>query len=227
MKTGGALLMKILAIELSSDERSAAVLDTASGRLGVATEAGGRDSHPLAMIESALAKVGIEREEIERFAMGIGPGSYTGIRIGISLAQGWHTATGIKLMALSSLDSLACQWCANNKSFVGEVDFIVDAQRGDFHLAVYAFVNQNKWHIQEPLRLASTEEILNRLKQGRAVAGPGVTGIFPGSVDIYPQATDLVRLAATSEDFIGPEKLAPVYLRPVSFVKAPPPRVIE
>ena len=52
------------------------------------------------MIESALAEAKIEREQIEVIAVGLGPGSYTGIRAAISVAQGWQLARGVKLLGV-------------------------------------------------------------------------------------------------------------------------------
>ena len=80
--------MKILALELSTSRRSAAVWDPASGRVGVAYENGGRNSRPVALVEAALREAGAERQEVSVLAVGLGPGSYTGIRIAIALAQG-------------------------------------------------------------------------------------------------------------------------------------------
>ena len=61
------------------------------------------------MIESALRQAGLEREEIECIAVGLGPGSYTGIRAAIALAQGWQLARGVKLLGVSSAECLATQ----------------------------------------------------------------------------------------------------------------------
>ncbi|MGZ5566967.1 MAG: tRNA threonylcarbamoyladenosine biosynthesis protein TsaB, partial [Limisphaerales bacterium] len=79
--------MKILAVEFSSERRSVAVVE--NGRvLGEAFEMGGRAA--IALVERALATSNVDREQIECIAVGTGPGSYTGIRGAISLAQGWQ-----------------------------------------------------------------------------------------------------------------------------------------
>ena len=61
------------------------------------------------MIEKVLAAAKIEREEIEVLAVGLGPGSYTGIRVAISIAQGWQLARGVKLLGIGSAECLAAQ----------------------------------------------------------------------------------------------------------------------
>src|SRR5215203_4547986 len=96
MKRSGALFMKILALEFSSQERSVAIFEKPPGgssRLcGSALEKGGRSTNPFALVEQALQNARMEREEIDCIAVGLGPGSYTGIRSAIALAQGWQLA---------------------------------------------------------------------------------------------------------------------------------------
>ena len=95
--------MKILAVEFSSPQRSAAVVQS-----GGATGGGvpplllGRAGRPtghraLGLVEEALQHARCEREEIEAIAVGLGPGSYTGIRGAIALAQGWQLGRGVGL----------------------------------------------------------------------------------------------------------------------------------
>ena len=93
--------MKMLALEFSSAQRSVAVVVAdADGRPLTTSEvvetATGHTMKPFAMIEEALRSAGVERERIEVIVVGLGPGSYTGIRAAIALAQGWQLATGVK-----------------------------------------------------------------------------------------------------------------------------------
>src|SRR5581483_749566 len=99
--------MKILALEFSSERRGVAALDTESGALGRAEETGGRTVFGL--VEQALASAGLEREQIELLAIGLGPGSYTGIRGALATAQGWQLARRINVVGVSSVDCLAAQ----------------------------------------------------------------------------------------------------------------------
>src|SRR4051812_20555157 len=103
MRMSGEFPMKILALEFSSSQRSVAVVQP-----GEFHEALG--SHePFAMIDEALRGAKLEREQIDCIAVGIGPGSYTGIRSAISIAQGWQLARPIKLLGVSSADAIAAQ----------------------------------------------------------------------------------------------------------------------
>ena len=61
----------------------------------------------LALVERALAQANCRREEIAVVAVGLGPGSYTGIRSAIALAQGWQLGRGVKTLGISSVECLA------------------------------------------------------------------------------------------------------------------------
>ena len=101
----------------------------------------------------------------------------------------------------------------------------MDAQREEFYLATYELAAGGCREI-EPLRLTSMAEVRARADAGGAIIGPEVTKWFPGGRVIFPQAATLGRLAAGRTDFIAGEKLEPIYLREVKFVKAPPPRIL-
>ncbi|MEI7729233.1 MAG: tRNA (adenosine(37)-N6)-threonylcarbamoyltransferase complex dimerization subunit type 1 TsaB [Verrucomicrobiota bacterium] len=215
--------MKILALELSSDVRSVAVLDANTGAAASARETGGKSAHTLGLVEQVLREAGFEREAVECVAIGIGPGSYTGIRLGISFAQGWSIALPVKILGISSVECMVLM--AAQKGREGLVDFAVDAQRGEFYLASYALL-KGEYREVEPLHLASLEELKQRHAAGRLVLGPEVADIIPGTQAVYPNAVTLAQLAAGRTDFITGEELKPIYLRQTDFVKAPPLRVI-
>ncbi len=126
--------MKILAIEFSSARRGVAVVE--GGRVLGLAEGDGLTPGPFALIESALRAAGVEREQIECIALGRGPGSYTGVRSAIALAQGWQLALGVKLLAISSAEVLAAT--AQTAGVTGRVAVVIDALRGEFYSASYA-----------------------------------------------------------------------------------------
>lgn len=228
MKLIGASPMKILAVEFSSEQRSVAIVEQLLGEepqlRGAAFENGGRSAHAFALIEQALQQSRMEREEIECVAIGLGPGSYTGIRAAIALAQGWQLGREIKLVEISSVECLAAQVFANGTR--GRANFIVDAQRNEFYLAAYEFRESGFSEI-EPLHLATFSEVEKRINEQQLVFGPDVTRIFSQAQDLFPDAAMLGKIACARREFVSGEKLEPIYLREVSFVKAPPPRVIR
>jgi len=100
--------MKILALEFSSEQRSVAVFENGTV-LGEARETAGKHTQAFGLIEAALAQGGIEREQIDCVAVGLGPGSYMGTRIAIAIAQGWQLARGVKTAGISSGEASARQ----------------------------------------------------------------------------------------------------------------------
>ena len=221
----GAFVMWILAFEFSSDRRGVAVVDSRDGRVaGRAVEQGGRQTHALALAEAALKEAGIEREAIEAITIGIGPGSYTGIRIALATAQGWQLGTGVKTIGVSSVDCLAEQ--ARRDGLRGRVHVVVDAQRGEFYHTVYR-VTDVGWTVEEPLRIVSAEQVLASRQPDEALIGPdaAVETKLNGR-RVLPDAAVLGQLAATRTGFLPAFQIEPIYLRAVSFVKAPPARVI-
>jgi tRNA threonylcarbamoyl adenosine modification protein YeaZ len=229
--------MKILALEFSSAQRSVAILDArpavagdgahelrsqTPGVLGEVVETGGLATRALGMIGEALRQTQVEREHIECVAVGLGPGSYTGIRAAIALAQGWQLARGVKLLGLSTAECLAVQAQADGLS--GHVAVVIDAQRNEFYLAGYELAPDTRRPLQ-PLRLASRTEVQECLDRGNLLIGPEVTNWFPAGRVIFPRAATLGRLALGGADFVPGEKLEPIYLRETQFVKIPPPRI--
>jgi tRNA threonylcarbamoyl adenosine modification protein YeaZ len=218
MKTSGEFLMKILALEFSSPQRSVAVVrpDDFYESLSGANE-------PFAMIDGALRDAKLEREQIECIVVGLGPGSYTGIRSAISIAQGWQLARPIKLLGISSVEGIAAQ--AQAERATGRVNVIVDAQREEFYIAGYDLTTDGAREI-EPLRIVTRAEIQRRADAGEVLIGPEVSKWFPSGKIVFPRAAMLGRMALTRTNFISGEKLEPIYLRETKFIKAPPPRII-
>jgi tRNA threonylcarbamoyl adenosine modification protein YeaZ len=214
--------MKTLALEFSSDQRSAALCDGGLTITAV-TETGGRSTRAFAMIERALEQAGWERGAIECIAVGLGPGSYTGIRAAIAVAQGWQLARDIKLLGISCMDCLAFE--AGKCGLTGALNIVVDAQRGEFYLATYQ-VRPDGFRETGALKIAGRDEVVAIAKAGGIIAGPGAAKVIEGARDIFPGAAALGEIAATRTDYLAGEKLEPVYLREISFVKAPPPRIL-
>lgn len=218
----GAFPMKILALEFSTSQRSVAVLD--SGRVSDVVETGAGANAPLVMIEEALRQAALEREQIDCIAVGLGPGSYSGIRSAIALSQGWQLARDVKLLGISSAECIAAQ--AQTDGVTGQVSVIIDAQREEFYLASYQLA-QSGYREVEPLQIVTREGLQRRAGDGSVLIGPEVTRWVAAGKIAFPRAATLGKLALNRTDFIAGEKLEPIYLRETKFVKAPPPRVIH
>lgn len=213
--------MKILALEFSSACRSVAAVEGARV-LGRAEESRARETRALSLLDAALRAAGWEREQVQALAVGLGPGSYTGVRLAISLVEGWQIALQTPTLGLSSAEALAAQ--AQAAGLRGRVNIGIDAQRNEFYLAVYE-IDSAGWRELEPLRLASAGDLEQRAARGESVAGPGLPeGCKDGRV-LFPDAGTLGRLAEGRTDFLPAERLEPIYLREIAFLKAPPPRI--
>jgi len=204
--------MTFLALEFSSERRSAA-LARDGVILAEAAETGGRATNAFGLIDRALAESKIPRDEIEAMAVGLGPGSYTGIRAAIAVAQGWQLARGIKLLGIPSVEAIAAQ--AQAEKIFGRVNVVVDAQRGEFYLATWEISDAGLREIS-PLKIVTAAEIERRQRDGEIFAGPE-TGII-----LFPSAAMVARLASSRNHFAGDDPLEPVYLRTTNFIKASP-----
>jgi len=213
--------MKILALEFSSSQRSVAV--ARRDELSEIIESGADANAPLIMIEDALRQAELEREQIECIAVGLGPGSYTGIRSAIALAQGWQLARSVQLLGISSAHCIAAQ--AQADGLRGRFSVTVDAQREEFYLGTYQLSDAGCGEI-ESLRIVGNAELQKHFDNGSVLIGPEVARWFPSARTVYPRAAMLCHLALNRTDYIAGEKLEPIYLRETKFVKAPPPRII-
>jgi tRNA threonylcarbamoyladenosine biosynthesis protein TsaB len=144
----------IVGIDTSTPATATAVL-LADGRAVEAREdpaAGARPGHTgrlLALLEQALAEAGVGWEDVERLAVGVGPGGFTGLRIGIATARALAQARGLPLVGVSSLRALAAgaeaalaggvsSLPAVGAGTPGTVLAAIDARRGEAFAAAWA-----------------------------------------------------------------------------------------
>jgi tRNA threonylcarbamoyladenosine biosynthesis protein TsaB len=126
--------MIVLAVDTSSREGSIslAVDDRVLGPVGFGRD----DSHLVAIgrsVEILLSEAGKKIEDLGRIALVSGPGSFTGLRIGMAFAKGIHAALGTELVILSSLKLLALAGRAGQR----RVCPMIDARKNEIYTAVY------------------------------------------------------------------------------------------
>ncbi|MCX8109205.1 MAG: tRNA (adenosine(37)-N6)-threonylcarbamoyltransferase complex dimerization subunit type 1 TsaB [Verrucomicrobiae bacterium] len=217
--------MKILALEFSSSRRSVALVDAVDGKppktVAAVCDHGGRSTKVFALITQALNESGLQREEISTIAVGLGPGSYHGVRIAIAIAEGWSLGRGVPLVGVSSVESLAHS--LGTTWGKGRFVVVVDAQRGEFYRADYD-VDAGAVREVTPLRLISSLELERCLNAGNPVFGPDLSDKYPAIREAFPDAAMVGILAAERrhEAFAG--RLEPIYLRETAFAKTAPPR---
>jgi len=216
--------MTILAIEFSCAQRSVAVLSgpdhnaqrVESEAVDASSVSGGFSERTgsFGLIESALRDAGLAREQIMTVAIGLGPGSYTGIRMALAVAQGWQLVREVKLLGISSAQCIAAE--AQRHGLRGPVTVIIDAQRSEFYAATYR-ISETGLSETSPLAIYSPQSFP---ETGSIKAGPDVKKWFPNGTLIFPRARTIARLAAGRSDFIEGPGLEPIYLRETAFVKA-------
>lgn len=86
----------------------------------------------LEMVNSVLCEAGIDAKSIDAVAVGQGPGSFTGLRIGIGVAQGLAYGAACPMIGISSLDALAMQSTSGGTVLAG-----IDARMGEVYWARY------------------------------------------------------------------------------------------
>lgn len=189
---------------------------------GQAAEQSGRETHAFALISSALQQAGLSRDEIDCIAVGLGPGSYAGVRIAIAIAQGWQIARGIQLLGISSAEAVAAQ---AGQLGSPDVRVVLDAQRHELYGARYDASVFDRPRLVEPFHLLSAAERAE-WEQGGGILRMDLLpeAETSGGIALPPQADFLARLAAHHIDFVPAGRLEPIYVRPAEFVKATAPK---
>src|SRR5690554_6838918 len=126
--------MRVLAVESSSVVAGIAILDDSSLVYeGYNHHKKNHSQALMPMIENALITSELKLSDIDIIAVTKGPGSFTGLRIGISTVKGLAQATEKKVAAIPTLDSLA----HNITGFSGLVCPIMDARRDQVYICIY------------------------------------------------------------------------------------------
>ena len=208
--------MTVLALEFSSARRSVAIARGETVLAEAVQHTESRATASFALIEKVLADANISRGEIEMIAVGLGPGSYTGIRAALALAQGWRLAQEVKWCGVSSAEAMAVN--AQAEKMFGRVNVVIDAQRGEFYLATWEVSAAARMEIS-PLKIFPAAEIDRLGRVGEICLGPEqAQKIFPGAAAVALLAEQTGDGAQTS--------LEPIYLRTANFVKAPAGRTV-
>ena len=125
--------MKILAVDTSAKTATAALSEDGVliAEASVKTET--HSSTLLPMIESMLRFAGCALRDLDAMAVTVGPGSFTGVRIGVAAVKGLAFADGIRCVGVSSLEAMAY----NFAGIEGIVVPVIDARRGMVYAAVF------------------------------------------------------------------------------------------
>lgn len=177
-------------------------------------------------VEKCLAHLKSTGREPEAVAVSMGPGSYTGLRIGLSLSKGLCYAREIPLIGIPTLKLLAVK--AQFKRFDWEGDELlvpmVDARRKEVYTAVYDFALKP---VMEPQPMILESDSLKKETEGRKVVFIGDGSVKAEEIldrndnhiwlgGTMPTAADMLALAEKAmreKDFIDPAYSVPEYLK--------------
>lgn len=161
--------MLLLAVDTSGKNGSIALARANPGRpevdlLEEVALAGGAFSAQLVPeIAALLEKHGHSKHDLDAFAVVSGPGSFTGLRVGLAAIKALAEVLGKPIVAISLLEAVACSGAAR-----GRVLAVLDAGRGDVYAGEYESGTQARMHSE---RLLSWEEFVSAV-EGKAVVTP-------------------------------------------------------
>ena len=212
-------------------------IDTATSKIGIALYNGVEVLHEAVWlspyrhtvelapaIAEALTRIDRSMDDIEAVGLAIGPGSYTGLRIGAAMAKGLALSRSLDLIAVPTFDILAA-------AFPPEEDLqlaaVLEAGRGRLAVGWYT-VEDNQWQPSKEAGLYTSDELSKAIQTPTIVCGEldedlrKVLGRKHKNVRLAQPAASLRRPAILAElawerwqagDVSDPETVAPVYLQ--------------
>lgn len=215
--------LNLLAIETSTEACSVAVWRDGEvfERFGIAPRRHAELTLP--WVDAVLAEAGIAKTALDAIAVGVGPGAFTGVRLGVSLAQGMALALGLPAIGISTLAALAMRAAAGDGS---RVVAAIDARMGEVYWAPFELrdgeavalagekvskpeavsIDGEDWHGAGTGFAAQDGQLATRLAAQLATVDAAA----------LPHAADIARLAVFAcqrGQAVPPERLEPAYLR--------------
>lgn len=220
--------MKILALSTSTPRGSAVVI--ADGQVlgsGGYVDLQGHAERIFEAIDAALLDAGLDRSALAAIACDQGPGSFTGVRVGVASAKGIALGLGVPLAGVVSLEAMAAAAFGEGAATAADVVLAaIDAKKDEVFLAAYALVDGVVHAIAPPRcepRAAASLQIHGETRRivivGEVVASidPCPPGLVRGPALDLPDASWIGRLAAPrlAAGVDGdPALLEPLYVRP-------------
>ncbi len=214
---------RALAIETSSRVGSIALCDGGSVVAEQTFEHGLQHAAQIIpIIDSLVRAQGWSPRDLQHVYVSAGPGSFTGLRIGITLAKTLALATGVKLVAVPSVRVLV----ENAPAEARHVVMVLDAKRDQIFTARFERVG-TEWVEREPAHLDSLVPMLERAPRPVHLLGEGIpfhqkfiredASVILTSSELWsPRASIVARLGAAlaaQQTFTDPDHLTPLYIR--------------
>jgi tRNA threonylcarbamoyladenosine biosynthesis protein TsaB len=180
----------------------------------------------LAGIDWLLGEAGLDWDEIGAIAISLGPGSFTGLRIGLSTAKGLAMASGLPLLGVVGLDGLAAQ-LGHASTLICPV---LDARKNEVYAAFYRCRAAGLPERVSDLMVLPPAALAAMISEPVVLVGDGailyeelfqqklgeLAIVAPGTI-YFPRAASIGRLAFAKwarKDFLDPAGAVPLYIRP-------------
>ncbi len=214
--------MRILAIETTDQTGSVALIDDQRTVAATRLRADQRSAQSLApAMQALLAQAAWKPAEIELVGVAIGPGSFTGLRVGVTTAKTFAHAVGAKIVGLNTLEIIAAQAPVG----IEQVAAVVNAQRGQLFAGKLECAPSGQWRWLMPTAIVDATAWLTSLEAGLAVSGPGLKTLpqpLPAGLRVLPEdlwapqaetVGRLARLRSQAGLFDNVTQLVPLYFR--------------
>ncbi|MEH7121981.1 tRNA (adenosine(37)-N6)-threonylcarbamoyltransferase complex dimerization subunit type 1 TsaB [Bacillus sp. JJ1532] len=159
--------MKVLSIDTSNYTLGVAILDGDQVKGEYITNL--KKNHSIRVmpaIEALMHDCDIKPADLSKIVVAKGPGSYTGVRIGVTIAKTLAWTLNIPLVGISSLEVSAA---SAGRYFEGAISPLFDARRGQIYTGLYQFVDGNIHTLQKDQLLLSTEWAAKLKEQERRI----------------------------------------------------------
>ncbi len=163
--------MRILAIETSDLRGSVALLNNGELLAERTLDAQRRSAQSLApAIAGLLEEAGWQPQDVQLVAVATGPGSFTGLRIGVTTAKAFAYAAGCQIIGVHTLEAIAARAGAN----VTRLWAVLNAERGELFAAEFARAAEGTLQEVTPTAIVDNAAWLALLAPGSVVTGPGL-----------------------------------------------------
>jgi tRNA threonylcarbamoyladenosine biosynthesis protein TsaB len=176
------------------------------------------------MVQQVLAEADIRVNQLDAIGVSIGPGSFTGLRIGFAAVQGMAYGADIPVVPVSTLELLSATYKRQANPQAGEIIALLDARMSEFNLGRYQLGQNNQIALLEADQLVSSEHAIQLIQANKPSAVIGDAGnlfeLAPQFAElftqIHPNAVDLLPIAQqqlTDGLAVNIESVDLVYLR--------------
>jgi tRNA threonylcarbamoyladenosine biosynthesis protein TsaB len=180
----------------------------------------------LGAIELILREARCALEDLDGWAISLGPGSFTGLRIGVSTVKGLAFATGKPVAGVPTLDALAC--------LISPTPYLIcpilDARKGEVYTAIYRYEKGDSLKKISPYQAIRPEELVRKIEEKTILVGDGVKtygdylrNTLPLLATFPPSPLNVLRGSAVAKlglellrkgEYLDLSTFTPIYARP-------------